>query len=330
MVFKSENTPFMTEKEVKNLIEKYLNGTISEAEEKLLERFDRKLIERCIPTLTGLNRKHQLAKDHLVKTIDRNQKTNRFRRGVLQIAASLLLLLSVGYLIHEKTSAQTQSEIVEVQILEKRTEWGQKLSVALPDGTLVKLNSGSNLSFPKSFEGNTREVVLQGEAFFDVVKNPEKPFIIKTGELTTTVVGTSFNINAYEEHSAIAVTVLTGKVKVESALSQVHLLPNEQGVMNKKSQNISKEQVKASEVLLWKDGVLKFEDAPLGQVADALERWYGVSVEFENDKAAMCTLSGTYDNEYLQAVLESIVFAKKNLKYQFVDDNTILILGMCN
>ncbi|MDC6366623.1 MULTISPECIES: FecR family protein [Flavobacteriaceae] len=320
----------MTEKEIKDLIEKYLNGTISKTEEQLLEQFDGKLIEKHIPTLANLDEEHQTAKKRLVESTERLENQGGFKNRVLQIAASVVLLFSLGYLAYKNIPEQPQPEIAEVQILEKHTEWGQKLNVVLPDGTSVKLNSGSTLSFPESFQGDTREVVLQGEAFFDVVKNPNKPFIITSGELKTTVLGTSFNINAYGHTDSMAVTVLTGKVSVESSLGQVYLLPNEQGVMDKASQHIEKEKVDVSEVLLWKDGVLKFEDAPLGQVADALERWYGVTVEFENEKAAACTLTGTYDNEYLKAVLESIVFAKKSLKYQFMDDNTVLILGMCN
>ena len=317
----------MTENQIKALIEKYLNGTISPKEEQLLEEFDKTLILKHAPTLLeNVAQKQKLAKLGLKRSL-KDSKRKRGKKLVLGIAASLLILVSLGLFFTKKTVDPPR--IPEIQPVVKRTEWGEKLNLTLPDGSTVHLNSGSSLSFPASFPSEERVVELVGEAFFDVSKNPKKPFIIKSGELKTIVVGTSFNIKALEADSLIAVSVRTGKVKIRTRTEEIELLPNEQGILGKNSKKLSKRKVDIGEVLLWKDGTIIFEDAPLGEVARVLERWYGVTITFNNKRAKRCTLTGTYKKEYLTAVLESIVFAKKGLKYEFTNDKTIVFYGSC-
>ncbi|MEM9141759.1 MAG: FecR domain-containing protein, partial [Bacteroidota bacterium] len=261
----------MTENEIKALIEKYLKGTINKDEERLLEQFDKNIIERYAPRLTQVPETQKKAQQHLASVIGGSRKRRPILKMGLRIAASVLLLLCIGYLGIEGTQ-ESPKEVVPVVLLTKQTNWGQKISMVLPDGSSVKLNSGSTLTFPESFNDSTREVVLDGEAFFDVVKNPKKPFVIKSGELKTTVLGTSFNVNAYKGEQIMAVTVLSGEVGVNTASGQLQLLPNEQCIFDINTKQLVKEHVNAKEILLWKDGILKFNDAGLGQVAEALER----------------------------------------------------------
>lgn len=318
----------MTENEIKALIKKYLDGTINKEEEQLLERFDRELIKKYIPTLTDSYKSRLASKKKLAAAINGGQIGKYHRRNMVQIVASFLVLIAVGYLFFENTKEPVKT-FAETSLLIKRADWGEKINLVLPDGTSVKLNSGSSLTFPESFNGSSREVELTGEAFFDVVKNSDRPFIIKTANLTTTVLGTSFNINSYDQNQTAAITVLTGKVRVASAKGHIDLLPNEQGVFDKNTSGLAKEQVNAKEVLLWKEGILKFDDATLIQVAEALGRWYGVTILFKEKSTAQCILTGTYDNEYLSAVLESIAFAK-GLHYREKENDTIVFYGKCN
>lgn len=314
----------MTEKEIKGLMEKYLNGTITKKEEALLELFDIDLLSKNHSNIAhGPAHKKRVAQKLA-------QRTNRPERVIYRwakVAASIALLIGVAYTVHVNTRVEEKIEpIVE---LTKTTKWGQKLNITLADGTQIRLNSGSTITYPDRFEGAVREVVLEGEAFFDVAKNPNKPFVIKSGEVLTTVLGTSFNINTYADSEQIAVTVATGKVKVASQENEIHLGPNEQGVFDKKTKTISKKVTDITTFLNWKDGVIHFEDTSLASVAESLERWYGVTFVFENGNLRNCHVTATYSNELLSAVLESIAYAKKGLHYEFLENNTILIKGRC-
>ncbi|WP_108425743.1 FecR family protein [Flagellimonas amoyensis] len=314
----------MTEKEIKGLMEKYLNGTITKKEESLLELFDIDLLSKNHGKIAhGPAHKKRVAQKLA-------QRTNRQERPIYKwakVAASIAVLIGVAYTVHVNTRVEEKIEpIVE---LTKTTKWGQKLNITLADGTRIRLNSGSTITYPDRFEGTVREVVLEGEAFFDVAKNPNKPFVIKSGEVLTTVLGTSFNINTYADSEQIAVTVATGKVKVASQENEIHLGPNEQGVFDKKTKTISKKVTDITTFLNWKDGIIHFEDTRLANVAESLERWYGVTFVFENGNVGDCHVTATYSNELLSAVLESIAYAKKGLHYEFLENNTILIKGRC-
>ncbi|NDV45103.1 FecR family protein [Flagellimonas sediminis] len=316
----------MTENEIKGLMEKYLNGTITKKEESLLEQFDVDLLSRNYKdTFKNENHRKRVAKQ-LSRNISEHGKGISFLKWS-KVAASLALLVSLGYFIHSKMG--TKPVVEPIVIMEKTTEWGQKLNIILADGTQVRLNSGSTLKYPSRFEGDFRHVKLVGEAFFEVTRNPQRPFVIESGEVKTTVLGTSFNVDTYPDNDQIAVTVSTGKVKVASRENEIILEPNEQGVFHKKTKTMSKEKVDISTALNWKDGVIHFEDVPLSQALKTLEKWYGVSFVLENKYAGNCHISASYNNELLSTVLESIVFAKKGLQYEFLEDQKILIKGKC-
>ena len=315
----------MSKKDIKGLMEKYLEGTITKKEESLLEKFDGHLLSRNHKKVFRSKAHKKRVKEQISRRIKGESKRGTSRW--MSVAATIVLLLGLGYLTYKRLSVETQ--VIPVTEIVKTTEWGKKLNLTLPDGTQVRLNSGSTLKFPDRFDGNTREVELSGEAFFEVTKNPNKPFIITSGEVSTTVLGTSFNVNTYPESQQVAVTVATGKVKVASKDSEVLLGPNEQGVFDKSTKIISKEQIDIAAFLYWKNGVLHFEDVRLTKVMESLERWYGVTFVFENKNFEDCHLTASYDNEMLSAVLESIMFTKKGLAYEYVEDKTILIKGKC-
>lgn len=315
----------MTEQDIKRLMKKYLNGTITKREEFLLEKFDSNLLAKNEKQVIQSDVQRCHVKRKLARQLKR--KSKKPIQKWLGMAATLALLLSVGYFtytnFHQEPTLQPIVEMI------KTTEWGKKMNITLADGTEVRLNSGSTLKFPDRFQGNTREVELSGEAFFNVARNSDKPFIIKSGEVETMVLGTSFNVNTYPESKQVAVTVATGKVKVTSRENEIFLLPNEQGVFDKKSKSISKEKIDIAAFLHWKDGIIHFEDAELSQVLRTLERWYGVTFEVDNANIGDCHITATYNNERLDAILESIIYAKKGLRYQFLDNHKIQLKGKC-
>ncbi len=315
----------MTENEIKVLMQKYLDGTITKKEESRLEEFDLNLLSKNHPSIFKNNRHKKNVGQKLSKGIHPHLRKKSVSKWI-GMAASITLLASLGYVanifIHQKEVKETIAEFT------KTTQWGQKLNLVLADGTEVYLNAGSSIKYPQRFEGDTREVELVGEAFFNVVKNPDKPFVIKSGEVETTVLGTSFNVNTYPDSHQIAVTVASGKVKVASQEHEVLLMPNEQGVFDRKTKSISKEKIDIATFLHWKEGIIHFEDVELSEVLQTLERWYGVSFVVDNN-IGNCHITATYDNERLSAVLESIVYTKKGLQYQFLDKNQIQFNGKC-
>ena len=316
----------MTENDIKGLMEKYLNGTITAREEKLLEQFDGTLLSKN----EKVNFKSEVHKakvrQNLSQIIHKKGKTKSFKW--LRVAASWALVIGFCVVVYnwsdEDVRQEPTAEIVE------RTKWGQKLNMTLADGTKVVLNSGSTLCFPERFEGNSREVELMGEAFFDVVKNKDKPFMIRSGDITTTVLGTSFNINAYPDEEEVAVTLATGKVKIASGDSTVFISPNQQAVFNHLNKTLSIFQVEISPYIDWKNGIIHINDATLAETAAILERWYGISFVFENEKLKQCHITATYDNQTLATVLESIKHVKKGMAYEYLGDHRILIKGSCN
>ena len=217
----------------------------------------------------------------------------------------------------------------EVAYVEKVSQHGQKSTIPLSDGSQVKLNSGSKLIFPKLFEGNTREVFLEGEAFFEVEKDPGSPFIVRSGDLVTTVLGTSFNIKAYPGEEAIEVTVATGKVKVQKdaakdqdnimANQELELTPNQQAVYSLTGDDLTKLEVDAEKYLDWSNGTLHFEETRFEEVIVTLSRWYDVDFELMHEGLNDCLIIGEYNNASLYTVLESLKVVL-GIEYQFTAD----------
>ncbi|MEO1011620.1 MAG: FecR domain-containing protein, partial [Bacteroidota bacterium] len=172
----------MTEKEIKRLLRDYLKGTISAYDEKRLEEFDAKKAFAITP-FGPVPLYFSCCENLGCGTLAWRQRKRVLRLG-FRVAASVALLLGMGYAIVQFNKTEVP---VTVSIVERSTEWGQKSTLELPDGTMVKLNSGSTLRFPETFSEDFREVELSGEAFFDVTQNPDKPFLIKSGNLRTIV-----------------------------------------------------------------------------------------------------------------------------------------------
>jgi transmembrane sensor len=192
------------------------------------------------------------------------------------------------------------------------TKAGEKREIRMSDGTIVWLNAASSLRYPDEFDGNTREVMLEGEAFFDVARDSSRPFTIHSGEVETRVLGTSFNIKAYHDDATISVGVLTGKVQVTETDSKkaFQLLPDQQVVFNKKNKETTKREggVKAG-LLAWKEGKAQFRNNTFAEVMTTLERTYGVTIRFD-PQLENCSVHADFeDNEPISKVLEKLLLA---------------------
>lgn len=220
----------------------------------------------------------------------------------------------------------------EIAWVTKSANSGKVINVLLPDSTEIWLNPGSSISFPKNLQhAGLRTVRLKGEAFFKVKRDPQHPFVVQSLNLRTRVLGTSFNIRAWEGRQT-EVTVLTGKVAVsrDSAGTQsaaIHLLPNQKAIGN--STKLYLENVEdARAAISWTEGKMVFDQLAVKEVFEALERKYGVKI-IADQSFKGCKLTAKFDNVSLKEVLQTLQITLE-IHYT-INKQTIYIKGgKCN
>lgn len=335
------NTNKMTEREFNDLIERYLQGKASPSEEKLINNFFNVQKKKADPEQESIYGKQMWASIQNRLALNKSKEKRRIGRVPLLKGIVFLILMGVlgGGAYEVYRSGFFEEEKKEVKWLTMTAQRGQKSVVTLSDGTIIRLNSESSVSYPEMFAPDKREIILTGEAFFEVAKNPKRPFIVHTGNLTTKVLGTSFNIQAFPNEK-ISVTVATGRVEVTAANPAAHeagdpeanviLTPNLQAVYDPSQQSITTSEVDIEKYLAWKNGVLKFEDASLEELSATLERWYDVKINFDNERIKRCRINGQYKNQSLRNVLESVQYMYK-VDFKFTDQKSVLFYGHgCN
>ncbi len=245
----------------------------------------------------------------------------------MMVAASFLLIpASLIYVyISQKSFQETSSTEHVVTYVEKKTLKGIKTTLKLPDGSIAKLNADSKLTFPESFPSTIREVTLEGEAFFEIKKDSLRPFIVKTGDLSTSVLGTSFNVKAYAG-DVVEVALVTGKVKVfanSSVTEDVHLLPTEMAVYHQNNRSIEKTVFNPIEKLAWRENTLYFNNSSFEDIIKTLERWYGIDFIVKRQHKIEERFTGNYKNASLKSVLKGMSFS---LDFEFeIQDKTVII-----
>lgn len=224
-----------------------------------------------------------------------------------------------GEIVYHKSEEKT-TEVVYNKLEVPR---GGECMIKLDDGTKVWVNAETKLKYPVAFVGDRREVVLEGEAFFDVAKN-EKPFIVKTSFGDVRVLGTAFGISAYASEPESYTTLVRGKVSVErEGIKPVVILPGEQVVTSKDGKMI-KQQVDVEEFVGWKDGIYVFKEKSLGEIMKTLERWYNISVDFQEKSLVDLPFTGNlkrYDdiNVFFDALTRT-----GDMKYR-VEGNQVIL-----
>lgn len=190
-------------------------------------------------------------------SINKERKARPFHAIYIQWSIAASILVAVGAFFFSLVD-------VGPKVIQVSTNHGEKKEVRLPDGTVVTLNSGSSLSYPEQFKNDTREIALVGEAFFDVHRDTLKPFIIETGKLRTRVLGTSFNINAFQDSDSIRVSVVEGKVMVYDSMEVKEILqPNQQLKYNKRDKGYRTARYDSSMDRAWSSNVIYFNGTSL-------------------------------------------------------------------
>ncbi|MFC0512734.1 FecR family protein [Mucilaginibacter angelicae] len=257
------------------------------------------------------------------------------------VAAAVLVLAVTGGLLYRR-GIQQDNSIAEIVIHEIHVPYGKTQKLKLPDGTQVMLNAGSTFSYPEAFEKGTRDVSLTGEGFFEVTKNAKKPFLVHTAKLVVKVLGTVFNVKAYNNDKTVETTLLKGKVQVElknNPEKKIILLPNEKLIVinNRDPKSVKPKEnkieyqvtalpdVKPDEVkeTAWVDNRILFTNEVFEDVAAQIERKYNVQVVFEDQALRTEQISGLLDKESLQEAL-GIIEMTTPFKFR-VDGQTVYL-----
>ncbi|MEQ9468258.1 MAG: FecR domain-containing protein [Ekhidna sp.] len=211
----------------------------------------------------------------------------------LKIAASIALIAVIGIAFYFTNRADQEYLIA-----------GQVQTQTLNDGSMVTLNAQSELNYPATFSGETREVQLKGEAFFEVERNPEKPFIIRTSSVAVAVLGTSFTVRARESEKTATVVVASGSVEVSHRGDKIRLEVGEKGILDKESGRLFKLVNNDPNFLSWKTGKFTFANTPLSEVINVLDNAFTEKITLKEPSPTGCPVTVSFENQSLDSILE--------------------------
>jgi transmembrane sensor len=274
-------------------------------------------------------------------------------KKALAVAASLTLLISVGlwYFHGQKSTSALDAyqhlvQTTAINLIEKKNDTDKTNSVLLPDGSVIFLEKGARVSYPSAFPKDNRTVYLVGEAFFDVVKDAKKPFLIYANNTVTKVVGTSFRIQATEGNNEVKVSVKTGRVLVYTQkdfesiknvsnteggreTKAVLLTPNQQAVLNVPDATIEKTIADKPTAIapLATNQVMNFDEIPVSTVLKSLQKMYGIDIVFDEETLNKCPITCSFEEENLHERLNFLCQAIR-AHYEIVEGQ-IIFSGVC-
>jgi len=241
---------------------------------------------------------------------------NRLRHAlpVLRYAAAFLLLAVIPFLLYyfHRPRPSSTPPFAAIKIIPSATD----SCLTLSDGSKVLLHKDAHIDYQVGFPGNTREVTLHGEAYFDI-RPDHRPFIVHTGAIKTTVLGTAFDINATDGHT-ITITVTKGKVKVENGAGEFSILRrNEQLSVDSLHTRLKKVQVNAGEALAWKKPYLLFNDITMKEATQELEQRYHVAIVFTNPASENCPVTASFTGGESFEEIIKVLSKINNMEYTF-------------
>ena len=296
-----------------NILEKYIRGSISEEEYNELQQQIQNdsdssvgdMLNECWQKDLNIHVMPRAAKERTRRQIDEKIKKDIRRiwfKRASTIAASILipiLIISTVYFYKEMDHYKQIPNIVSVNK-------GQRAGITLPDGTIVHLNSESKLTYTPDFNGKLREVVLEGEAFFEVTPNKEKPFIVKTSVFDVEVLGTSFNVSVYNDENIVETALMEGKVKLTMQgcpSKPVYLTPSQKFIYSRSDRQGTISIMEGDTELAWKQGILAFSAEPLEEVFRKIERWYGVTMHYDKESLVDDNFTGQFKMISIQEMM---------------------------
>ncbi|WP_343701870.1 FecR domain-containing protein [Chitinophaga sp.] len=334
--------------QIKKVLERYTQGKCTEEEVQIIEQWFASVNQHRSAMIDDEFLQAQLeeVRSHIheqitVPVVDMPARRRPWRKWLYTGAAAMLAGLIIFSLVHKQGPAApagspghlaVQSAVVKTNkvvrngYVEISTTKGATEKIVLADGSTISLNASSRLRYPEKFGPSQRNIYLdEGEAFFKVAADPARPFIVHSGDVATTALGTSFNIRAYSREKKITVALITGKVKVDHAQKPkpVILLPSERVSIDRESALMAKTTFeREDDVVGWKQGFMVFKDASYNEVVAEIENRYNVTVINESGKNEW-RYTGFFKDENLQDIIETICLTK-NIHYTISNDTIFL------
>ena len=249
---------------------------------------------------------HEIPSEEMFARICRNIRQKRIRRITFRVAAVLIpFVLLIGLFVQVNTRVDLLGDSGYEEIYVPK---GERLQMMFQDGTRVYINSDSRLKYPRKFALSSREVYLEGEAYFVVSKNPDRPFIVNLNGPAIHVLGTSFDVNAYPDNKDITVCLDEGRIDLTLPSDKKYpVQPGERLVYNREDDRCTISRNSDTRFSsLWKTNVIAFRDAPLAEVIKVLHRWYNVDFKVENQDAWNVYFTLTSENTLLEKVLRDL------------------------
>lgn len=248
-------------------------------------------------------------KESLKKEIENKLRHRSFIWKAAVVSLILVGSLAIALLFPERIDFREQDQPV-IQKISKNNPKGIKSIITFSDGSKAYLNAESSIKYPQLFSGNAREVELVGEAYFEINKDENHPFIIHTDQVQIKVLGTRFNVNAYPENDQVKVALVSGKVALNSEQGdQLMLSPSEMFIYSTLGdRKYSIESFNSDHVVGWKDGILSFHNESLQYVFQKMERWYGVNILYDKNKSLYkdWMFTGKFENRSLEYILNTM------------------------
>jgi len=282
-----------------------------------IDQVDSDIVERKVVPLNSLST--------MIKHERYYRPYSKFHQ-LYRMAGILIFALALAVLANLLKPKEPVKMIVMPKIYEEHsTPAGVKSNLVLQDGSKVILNSGSTLRYIKSFEEDQRLLELKGEAYFEVSEDSLRPFMVQTGSVTTTALGTSFNISAYENEE-LDISLLTGVVEIDiqkDHSEKIKLAPGEALRVNLKKQESQKYDFDESKLMAWTRKTILFDHTPITRIKRVLENWYGVQIGFSNSPDKNLIVSGVFRDQALENVLEGLSYSAR-FEYSINNDEVTL------
>lgn len=268
------------------------------------------------------------SKQYILEKVNQSTNSSRmlfWQQTWLRAAAVFIAVMAIGALVYF-TSFNQDDKIMatSVEMVKKKNLEGVKSTLMLADGSKVYLNSGSTLEYPKTFTTKERVVKLNGEAFFEIAHDSERPFRVKTTDFQVEVLGTKFNVNSGVNYSAVA--LVEGKVRLQSESEDTSIVldPGHMATLNQQNGSFKTSSFDIDYITGWKDGYLVFKEASLDEVVNRLHKWYGIEIKLINKpKTADWSYTASFKNESLEMVLLNMSTLRQ-FNYEIKNDSLIM------
>lgn len=335
------------------LFERYLNNTLSEAEELQLMKFIQEgshddFIKEKINMILKEKQNTEIldaekgdhilqyilaqtpAESKVISIVEEKSSSRRIFKTLIAAAAVIALFFAVrsAFFYNQNPIIETPQE-TETEKPNSILSYNGKQLIHLPDGSTIVLNENSSIEYDQSsFNTKTREVKLSGEAYFDIKRNEKVPFIVHTGKVSTKVLGTAFNINAFSNSNHIEVTVARGKVQVGDDEKVYGIItPNQQIKVNKETLVYEQNNVKAEEAMVWKSKYLILDNINMEEAIAMISQKYKTPIKLANQNIKKCQITASFLNDEDLDHIMKVICSVIETEYHYDEKGTIILDG---